>query len=304
LPDLDDVSKGVPSGQRLASRERRNAVAKLIYIGGYGRSGSTLLEYLLTTHPSLVACGEVQRSFFRFEVKKERLCTCGQTLPACPVWGPFRRRWDELKGLPVDELTLVLLESVSADYEVMVDSSKTAWGSFSIPWRLSRRIGRDFLLVHLVRDPRGVCWSSIRTPWRSKKSRRPSPPIITALRAAVGWTAANLACEIFRWRHPDRYLRVRYDDLVRTPHEVIGTILHRMGVTPPESRLLSESNGNRHQLHGNAMRFKSLSLSDVKKDVAWRTAMPKAYRFLVTILCWPLSLRYGYGGEAKHAADR
>ena len=37
----------------------RAALAKLVYIGGYGRSGSTLLEYLLTTSPEVVACGEV-----------------------------------------------------------------------------------------------------------------------------------------------------------------------------------------------------------------------------------------------------
>src|SRR5262249_55555259 len=152
LPDLDDVRR------HSDRRGGKNAMAKLIYIGGYGRSGSTLLEYLLSSHPALVACGEVQRSFRRFEVKKERLCTCGQTLPKCRVWAPFKEKWSKLKGLPVDELTLSLLESVSGDYEVMVDSSKTARGSFSIPWRLSRRIGQDFLLVHLVRDPRGVCW--------------------------------------------------------------------------------------------------------------------------------------------------
>ena len=104
-------------------------MTKLIYIGGYGRSGSTLLEYLLTSHPALVACGEVQRSVRKFDVKRERLCTCGQKLPVCPVWGPFRRRWDELKELPVDDLALTLIECVSTEYEVMVNSSKTAWGS-------------------------------------------------------------------------------------------------------------------------------------------------------------------------------
>jgi hypothetical protein len=34
-------------------------VTKLVYIGGYGHSGSTLLEYLLAASPKVVACGEV-----------------------------------------------------------------------------------------------------------------------------------------------------------------------------------------------------------------------------------------------------
>jgi len=33
-------------------------VPRLIYIGGYGHSGSTLLEYLLAASPEVVACGE------------------------------------------------------------------------------------------------------------------------------------------------------------------------------------------------------------------------------------------------------
>ena len=34
-------------------------MTKLVYIGGYGHSGSTLLEYLLAASPETVACGEV-----------------------------------------------------------------------------------------------------------------------------------------------------------------------------------------------------------------------------------------------------
>ena len=266
-------------------------MAKLIYIGGYGRSGSTLLEYLLSSHPALVACGEVQRSFRRFEVKKERLCTCGQRLPKCHVWAPFHERWGNLKGRPVDELTLALLETVSSDYQVMVDSSKTAWGSLSIPWRLSRKIGQNFLLVHLVRDPRGVCWSSIRTSSRPRKNVRTWPPAISAMRAALGWTVANLACEIFRWRFPKRYLRVRYDDMVRAPNEVVSEVLSHTKLSAPAA-LLAIGQTNRHQLHGNGMRYKLLSLSDIKADMAWETEMPQRYQLLVAGLCWPLRLRY------------
>jgi Sulfotransferase domain len=264
-------------------------VAKLIYIGGYGRSGSTLLEYLLSSHPAVVACGEVQRSFRRFEVKKERLCTCGRTLRTCHVWAPFKQRWSKLKEFPVDELTLVLLESVSADYQVMVDSSKTAWGSFSIPWRLCRRLGQNFLLVHLVRDPRGVCWSNLRT--RSKKNARPLPHVLSAVRAALGWTIANLACEVFRWRFPERYLRVHYEDMSRAPKEVVSTILSRTRLSAPRA-LLAPGQTNRHQLHGNGMRYKALSVSDIKADEAWKTQMPRRYQVLVAALCWPLRRRY------------
>jgi hypothetical protein len=273
----------------------RTALARLIYIGGYGRSGSTLLEYLLASHPSVVACGEVERHLRSFGRKTR--CTCGLQITKCPIWSAFqhtkrnRRAWDH------ERLSLALLEHVKGQYTVMVDSSKTAWGAARIPFQLWRHLGEDFLLAHIVRDPRGVCWSRMRTPWKPEKSSREFGPTASCLRTAVGWVAANLACEAFGWLHPRNYLRVRYEDLIHAPRKTIATVLERVSLTAPPDFSAGEATDNRHQLYGNAMRFRSLSLSDLREDVAWKTAMPAMYRPLITGLCWPLYWRYGYGWQ-------
>ena len=277
-------------------------MVKLVYIGGYGRSGSTLLEYLLTTHPAVVACGEVERHLRRFGRRK--VCTCGRRLTKCPIWGTFQHRSGRLRGWDHEHLDLALLEHVQGEYAVMVDSSKTAWGSTLTPLWLSQKLGQDFLLVHLVRDPRGVCWSAMRTPWRPKRARRPSAPPVRALRASIGWTVANVVCEMFGWRHRESYLRVRYEDLIQAPAKVIEEILHRVSITSAVTLEANHAGENRHQLYGNAMRFKPLSLSELKEDVAWKTAMPKGYRLLITCLCWPLDRRYGYGRDAGGSSQR
>jgi hypothetical protein len=268
-------------------------VAKLVYIGGYGRSGSTLLEYLLTAQPKVVACGEVERHLRRFGRRK--VCTCGRLSKKCPVWKAFRHKSGKLKGWDHAQLDLALLDHVSGDYAVMVDSSKTAWGSLVVPFRLARRLQGDFLLVHLVRDPRGVCWSTMRPPSRPKKARREQAPATRLLRTALGWTHANLACEMFGRLYPDRYLRVRYEDLVQAPLQVIDRILNRVSLKAPLSLDSTETRDNRHQLYGNAMRFKILSLAELKEDVAWKTEMPPTYWGLVAGLTWPLRRRYDYG---------
>src|SRR5262245_48232089 len=129
-------------------------MAKLIYIGGFGRSGSTLLEYLLTCNPNLVACGEVVRHVRRFRTRK--LCTCGRPATKCPVWGPFQRKLESSGDLDHQALTLAMFKQISQKFDTMVDSSKTAWGSGFMPFEFRRILGPDFLLVHLVRDPRAV----------------------------------------------------------------------------------------------------------------------------------------------------
>ena len=164
----------------------------------------------------------------------------------------------------------------------MVDSSKTAWGSVAMPFRLRQKLGKDFILVQIVRDPRGVCWSAMRTPWKPEKGPQ-SPAIAVALGVCAGWLAANLACEAFRLRHPGNAMRVRYEELVKAPEEVVGKILGRAGLTPPPNLKGIAESDNRHQLHGNPMRFKPISPSDLKEDVAWRTAMPRFYRRLVSV---------------------
>ena len=198
-------------------------------------------------------------------------------------------------GWSHEELTLALRDHVSANYAVMVDSSKTAWGSLYIPFRLFEKVGPDFVLVHLVRDPRGVCWSAMRTPRRINDANRPLFTLTEVLQVAIGWIAANLACEIFGWFHPKNFLRVRYEDLILNPAKVIGEILRKVSLSSPASLELDDARNNRHQLYGNAMRFRPLSVANLREDLAWKALMPRGSRFLVGILCFPLSTHYGYG---------
>jgi hypothetical protein len=272
-------------------------LAKLVYIGGFGRSGSTLLEYLLTSDPEVVACGEVARHLHKFRARRD--CTCGRPAADCPVWGPFQIGRENAKGLDHQTLTLALLKQVSDAFPVMVDSSKTAWGSALVPLRLRRSLGCDFLLVHLVRDPRAVCWSTIRTAPRRRKSAAPSTPAARCLHTIIGWTAANLACEIYGWLHPDSYLRVRYEDLTHAPLKVLAQVLGAVGLQPPANFQVSETVDNRHQLYGNRMRFTAVSLVELREDTAWKGAMPRAYRVIASVLCWPLAARYGYFSRGR-----
>lgn len=64
-----------------------NKLETLVYITGSGRSGSTLLDMLLSTHPDVAALGEVHR--FSMNIGREEAayrCTCGKTLENCEFW--------------------------------------------------------------------------------------------------------------------------------------------------------------------------------------------------------------------------
>jgi len=264
-------------------------VPRLIYIGGYGHSGSTLLEYLLAASPEVLACGEVA-SVLR-EGGRKKTCTCGKPPAECPVWGPILGETSALRHGSHEALTLALLDRTTAGRAAMVDSSKTPWNELLAPFRLRRALGRDFTLIHLVRDPRAVSWSAVTKAGR--QGVRPLTAVRSSL-AALGWTASNLACELFGRIYPDRYLRLRYEDLVHAPSAVMDDLYAKLlpGVGWNADQI--GAGANRHQLYGNRMRGRPLSLAGIKEDAAWRRDMPAAARSLAASLTWPLRRRYGY----------
>jgi hypothetical protein len=98
-----------------AGRGERVALTRLVYIGSFGQSGSTLLESLMTANPRVVACGEIANGF------EGRTDLFAQGSNA---------------SLNHDALVLTLLEHVKDKYAILCDSSKTAWGSIAAPFRL------------------------------------------------------------------------------------------------------------------------------------------------------------------------
>ncbi len=263
-------------------------MTSLIYIGGYGRSGTTLLESLLATRPDILACGEVVSCL---RERLDRGCTCGKSRRDCDVWGSFYQTPKGPRGMSHAGLTLALLDRAAGRYAFMVDSSKTAWGSLSAPFTLRGRLGEQFHLVHVVRDPRAVCWSNAGgTRKRGGVVRFPS---LRHLRTALGWWLANLSCEVFGLLYPERYQRVRYEDIARSPAESLAAL---SAALPPQGKATpgTEMHGNRHQLRGNQSRFEIIKPAEIREDARWKSAMPAGQQALVAALTWPLRLRYGY----------
>jgi hypothetical protein len=277
-------------------------LTKLVYIGGYGQSGSTLLEILITTNPNAVACGEIVNGL-RKRSGKMLTCSCGSLARDCPIWSVF----NEIPiGLQHHEgLVITLLRHADGKYAIMSDSSKTTWGTITAPFRLRRRLEQDFCLVHLVRDPRAVCWSAIRLAQRDaqrKKTRKNSrltkrvlsKPILRCLRTSIGWWVANISCELFGWLYSSQYLRIHYEHIACSPH--IG-LRELFGLVSPGVMLRFTEIGasdNRHQIYGNRLIRQRLLLSDVRLDDRWKFEMASGYRCLAGALTWPLRRRYGY----------
>ena len=95
-------------------------------------------------------------------------------------------------------------------------------------------------VVHMIRDPRGVFVSDLRR--RRGKLRKPYswiakvPGLLSAtilMQTTWVWRGAARRDPAYAARYPDRYRRVRFEDVVKTPDETLGGLFAFLGVEAP-----------------------------------------------------------------------
>lgn len=302
------------------------APARVLFLAGIGRSGTTLLERTLAEVEGVTALGEVMHLWDRGVVRGER-CACGEPFGECSFWSEvgdrafggwgrvdvrrlahLKERVDRASRVPVvaSSWSRVLARDVAEYVDhyarlyraataitggVVVDSSKQV----SLAWCLQTRGDLDVRVVHCVRDSRGVAYS-----W-SKEVERPEAvsteygqmPRYSAGMVSSLWMLHNAEIEALRSRLPVH--RLRYEDFVSDPVSTTRAVLAHAGVVAAADHVEPGSVrlGTSHSCAGNPMRFRTGEVPLVA-DEGWRRAARPRESRLVTALTAPLLLRYRY----------
>ncbi len=304
---------------------------RVLYVGGWGRSGSTLLSHLLGRMPGMVSVGEL-RYVWQAGAAADELCGCGKPFSECPFWQAVGDEafggWDKVDVDEVLELEAAVLRHsripllaaprLSAEHaerldrysqitgqlyaaiarvagaETVVDSTKNP----PYAYFLRRCKDVDLRVIHLVRDSRGAAFS-----WMKKVVR---PEVTTGeahfqefspLGAGIRWMECNAAFDLLkRLRTPTS--RMRYEALAAEPRTEVRRSLDELGIPASDEALAELEDGEvevaaQHSVRGNPMRF-AHGRQRVVVDDAWRTGMARPVRRTVTAVTWPLLLRYGY----------
>lgn len=310
------------------------AAARLVYIAGSGRSGSTLVERTLGAIPGWVNVGELIELFRKPSVAAE-LCGCGQPFGACEFWnavgefafggwspqllttvGTLQRRLSRQRYLPrllvtggsgrsafaadlreYGGLYDRLYDAIAqvADADVIIDASK--WPGQALALR--RSLGRPVSLLHVVRDPRGVAYSWAKTDVRRPHGDDEGSVMATHSVAATArrWLAFQTEIEAIRPGFGSS-ARLRYEDFVREPAAELLRALQALGVPPAADQLGHVGDGSIQldRTHGVAGNPSRFTSGRVavRADAAWTSAMPAADRRRVAAITAPLLVRYGY----------
>jgi Sulfotransferase family len=307
----------------------------VVFIAGYARSGSTLVERMLGQIDGFESFGELRHVWFR-SFGENQLCGCGRPFRDCPFWidvvADGFAGFDRIDSTSVERAQhtvdafvnipriLVggwpkgyrrrLMEYLNAlgclyrsIYRVsgaryLVDASKDPQHAYIL--RLIPDI--DVRVVHLVRDSRGVAFS-----WRRIRQRpeifweRRLMPRYPVARTAMAWRVTNAGAEVAR-RLGMPYVGVRYEDLIVDPRRQLLRILDRLALEGPRDLgFLGEgtaSLGPSHSVSGNPMRFATGEVP-LRLDDEWQRAMRTVDWSVVTALTRSALRRYGYPADDR-----
>ena len=219
---------------------------------GAGRSGSTVLNIMLGSHPEIFGAGELQN--LGRALANNEYCSCGDKIKDCSFWSKVYSNWidstqevqfnsamtrirkvENLKS-PLAWIKMLLnypgqskvLEeyfkdsylffnaiTTSMDQKVITDISKNPLRALG----LLKKAHLDLRLIHLVRDGRALAWSLFNVHEVNKKlgvekELKPRP----IWRTAAFWLIINWQSNLVRKRS-GKVVIMKYEELTKNPEK-------------------------------------------------------------------------------------
>ncbi len=300
----------------------------VIYLIGYGRSGSTILNIMLGQHPDIFSAGELRNMTTRAWQKNE-YCSCRNKIQSCPFWSEVMKLWlsdvgqnglSEYARLQSQETIFQPLPEIQFQF----GSKKDSWNTYlsmtdSLLAAIKKISGKNYIsdssklpgralamfghmdsqsrIIHLIRDGRGVAWSLRKAYAKDvRQGIERSMSGKSVLRTGLSWMATNLASErVCQRAGKGREIRLRYEDLVTSPEASLQSIGNSLNLSFDgviERIKQGDALDPGHVVAGNRLRMSNQI--KLTPDTGWKTALPSGDIRAFQLMCGWLQRRYGY----------
>lgn len=162
---------------------------RLVYVMGRGHSGSTVLDALLGNAGDATGIGELVSGMLRYD----RPCSCGRTIQKCPFWRDVRRRVEAEDGIE----WLEAARSIQSQAHLLRFPS--TWFSSARHAATREIYAANQAVARAIADTAGV-------------------PVVVD-------SSKEFTRALFLAKH-DPNARILH--LIRSPHAVLGSLLHRI----------------------------------------------------------------------------
>ena len=309
---------------------RRDPRVDFVYITSASFSGSTLLTFLLNTHPRIATIGEMKGTPIDVETYR---CSCGEPISRCRFWQRLVARVRE-RGIPFDLSDMWTQSGFRLPGAPLanriISHQHRSWplelcrDAFLILSPACRRafqriVRTNEVFVQAVTEltDRPIFVDASKEAIRLKYLRRIESfrtKVIYLVRdgrgvmlsnmkhvgmspefAAREWVSAQreISCALKAFA-PRSRVRIRYEDLCRDPRGVMARVFWFIGVAPEEA--VTDFRALEHHILGNAMRLDNRS--DIQLDVRWRNELGPAELDIFERIGGRWNRKLGYDAES------
>ena len=281
----------------------------VIYVSGLGRSGSTLLDMVVSASDWVFSVGEI----YRLEELKsiDITCACGERMSVCPFWrhvehfniknrvnlrdyrrvmntifNPFKR---SVRYADHGE-DGALFERVRNMTELpyILDSSKDIG-------RLMELDNNPWLKVYnisVIRDVKGTAYSfSSSQKWGKAKSYW----------VTLGkWWLVNQSLMRYLPEREDPSLTISYEELCGNPQTTVKKLERFLEITIPSDYVEKIRTMQYHNIGGNPITRppKRHNFQDITYDAKWQRELPSYKQAITNILLGKANKRWVYGSSS------
>jgi hypothetical protein len=293
-------------------------------------TGSTLLGFLLNSHPSCASIGAATGLTSRIDLATYT-CSCGERFLDCPFWVRIAARTAEL-GHPVTVFEKDF-------WNTHVRMSRRRWlngvlvrslGSHSLTAARDAVIGRAGPIRERMSEARLSSWSLAKAVLEAtgaevfvdtaRDHQRPKylsgtpaldVKVVHLVRdprgnatSIVKHTGVDVSAAARQWRHynreadrvrerfpPESWMSLHYEDLCADPQGTLDRIAAFIGVQP--APIPSDLGEVEHHIIGNSMRLRGIG--EIREDQGWRDTLDEGDLRVIARIAGPVSHRLGYG---------
>ena len=282
---------------------------KYIYILSQRYSGSTLLSFLLATHPEVSTIGERRKFFIKSlnpDGKGNQNCSCGQNFKDCAYWNKIKNRL-----LP--KLPKTALDNNFTEFQLSKNKYYNQVLTKFYEYAISRQIPLNYLpfssqvkrLCHfnhlLIKEILEIDETSVFLDSSKTMSnllylslipeidlriiwlvRDPRAQVNSALKynkwtieeAAKNWVKEMKLNEKVMGEWRPNYLKMRYEDLCRAPEDEMNDIFNFIGIDPTQFSLNFRAEVQ-HIMGNTSMRLGRETKIEERKDWLEKLTQPE-----------------------------